>query len=161
MASGKRQRQEKSADQLDNEDFVVAQTMKLKAFQEELDVCLAKRKTVGAEPKPHESDSDSDQAHEDDDDVEDHPDVLAQYHKDTNAASRSATSRRCKVDVSNQISGKRVRVPTKAAPAAVATQRSARAMDEDVVYRAFCVMRMSLRKRWQKTPEEVVTLTAS
>jgi hypothetical protein len=155
MASGKqKQSEEKSDDQLDNEDFVMAQTGKIGALQEKLDVCLTKRKAVGAVPKLHESESDSDEAHEDDDDVEDDADA-ARYHKAANAASRSTASKRCKIDASNQVEGKRVRVPTKAAPAAVATQRSQRALDEDEVYRACCGMRVSLRKGWQKTPDEV------
>jgi hypothetical protein len=157
MASGKRTRPEKSAAQLDNEEFVLAQTKKFASLQAELNACLEKQKAVGAGVRLSGSDSDdSDQAHEDDEDVELPPDEVAKYHNDTNAASRSATSsKRCKVDVSNEVEGKRVRVATKAAPAAVATQRSARAMDEDVAYNAFRKMRMSLRRRYGKTPEEV------
>jgi hypothetical protein len=66
MASGKRKQpeekseEEQSDERLDNEDFVMAQTGKIGALQEKLDVCLAKRKAVGAVPKLHESESDSD-----------------------------------------------------------------------------------------------------
>jgi hypothetical protein len=156
MASGKRkQPEEKSEKQLDNEDFVMAQTGKIGALQEKLDVCLTKRKTVGAVPKLHESESDSDEAHEDDDDVEDDADA-ARYHKATNAASPSTASKRCKIDASNQVEGKRVRVPTKAAPAAVYANRSEIAFQADPVHKSVCGMRIALRKGWCKTPEEEV-----
>jgi len=160
MASGKRKQSEpeKSEERLDNEDYVVQKSKNVPQYQKEVDRLVSLRKTTGAAAGHRETDSDpsdhSDAAHEDDDDVEDDT-VAAQHHRDTNAAQQSVASKRSKIDASNVLEGKRDRKPTTAPRAAVYANRSELAFQGNPVHPIVCGMRISLRKGWCKTPDEV------
>ncbi len=139
-----------------NEKLVMKMAAELEQYQTELDCFVLARKNAGAAADKRESESDddnSDIAHEDDSDVEDNK-VAAQYHKDTNARQQSVASKKFKVDPSNELQGKRTRIPTKAAPAARARNPSEVAMENDEAYKVVCKMRIGLRKNWLKTPDE-------
>jgi hypothetical protein len=139
---------------LDNEDFVVEQVKKVQLYKDAVDRLVSLRKQAGAAAGHRETDSDSDMAHEDDDDVEDDT-VAAQHHRDTNAAQQSVPIKRSKVDPSNVLEGKRDRKPTTAPRAAVYANRSELAFQGNPVHPIVCGMRISLRKGWCKTPDEV------
>jgi len=154
MGKKRKEPVQKSEEQVANEQLVKEMAAELAQYRTELDCCVLAQKNAGAAADKRESESDdSDMAHEDDEDVPDDT-VAAQYHKDTNAKQQSVASKKFKVDPSNELKGKRTRIPTKAAPAARARNPSEVALEKDEVYKVVCKMRISLRKNWLQTPEE-------
>ena len=152
MESGKRKQSRLEYEKmLNNEDFVVEQVKKVPQYKEEVDHLVSLRKPAGVAAR---EESDSDMAHDDDSDVEDDA-VAAQHHKDKNAAQQSVASKRSKIDTCNVIEGKRDRKPTTAPRAAVYANRSELAFQSNPVHPIVCGMRISLRKGWCKTPDEV------